>query len=118
MALQLGERFVSSLEENMKKALTEMMVLKLLSQKEYYIGELTQELSEKSGKILSIVFPYGAIYRMTRGSYIAESTKRIAPDGRLRQYYVITDNGREYLDQLLATYRHFTAGVEAVLEAE
>ena len=95
-----------------------MLLLHLLSQREYYIGELTQALCKKSGNILSIVFPYGAIYRMSRSGYIAESKKRTAPDGRLRQYYTITDTGRKYLVQLLETYRRFTTGVEAVLESE
>lgn len=118
METKKGTRFASSLEENLKKALTELMVLKLMSHREYYIGELTQALCKKSGNILSIVFPYGAIYRMSRSGYIAESKKRTAPDGRLRQYYTITDTGREYLVQLLETYRRFTTGVEAVLESE
>ena len=111
-------RFASSLEDNLKKALTELLVLKLLSQREYYIGELTQALCQRSGRILSIVFPYGAIYRMTRSGYIVESKKRNAPDGRLRQYYRITDTGREYLAQLLEIYRQFTKGVDSILTSE
>lgn len=108
-------QFNSSLEDNLKKALTELLVLKLLAQKEYYIGELTSQIKEKSGGTLVIVFPYGAIYRMTKSGYIAESEKRNAPDGRLRQYYTITDQGRNYLNQLLEEYHRFISGVSAVL---
>lgn len=106
----------SLLEENLKKALTELLILYLLSQKEYYIGELTTTLHEKSNGSLTIVFPYAAIYRLQQSEYITESKKRNAPDGRRRQYFTITDKGARYLDQLLAIYKKFTDGVFAVLE--
>ena len=108
-------QFNTSLEDNLKKALTELLVLNLLVKKECYIGELTSQIREKSGGALVIVFPYGAIYRMTNSGYIAESEKRNAPDGRLRQYYTITDRGKNYLDQLMKEYHRFISGVNAVL---
>lgn len=109
------QRTPASLEENLKKALTELLVLYLLRQREYYIGELTADIEEKSHGALTVVFPYGVIYRMTRAGYIAESPKRIAPDGRLRQYYRITDTGRNYLSDLMAVYSRFSAGVADIL---
>lgn len=109
-------RTVETFEENLKKALTEMLVLSLLQRREYYIGELTTDLDSLSGGSLNIVFPYGVIYRMTRSEYIVESKKRTAPDGRLRQYYQITEAGRSYLTQLLAVYNRFTAGVADILQ--
>lgn len=105
----------SSLEENLKKALTELLVLDLLSRREFYIGELTSTIKEVSGNVLAIVFPYGAIYRLCRRGYIVESQKRNAPDGRLRQFYRITSAGQVYLDQLLDTYWKFNKGVNAIL---
>ena len=110
-------RSPDTLEENLKKALTESLVLFLLSQREYYIGELTAVIQEKSGGTLNIVFPYAAIYRMSRNGHIIESQKRIAPDGRLRQYYTITDQGRAYLSGLLDTYRRFSRGVSDILSS-
>lgn len=111
-----GMRTADTLEDNLKKALTEMLVLSLMQRREYYIGELTADLEALSGGTLNIVFPYGVIYRMTRSEYIVESKKRTAPDGRLRQYYRITASGVEYLKQLLHAYRRFTSGVADVLE--
>lgn len=61
-----------SLEENLKKALTELLILRLLSERAYYIGELTQTLHQRSAGALRIVFPYSAIYRLLQGEYIAE----------------------------------------------
>ena len=86
-----------SLEENLKKALTELLILQLFSEREYYIGELTTTLNKRSGGRLTIVFPYGAIYRLEQSGYITVSGKKNAPDGRRRQYYIITKKGTAYL---------------------
>ena len=104
-----------SLEENLKKALTEVLILHLLSQKDSYIGELTDAIHQKSHGILTIVFPYSAIYRLQQTGYLAESEKRIAPDGRKRQYYRITESGKDYLRQLLDIYSRFSKGVADIL---
>ena len=106
---------VLPLEENLKKALTEILILHLLSVKEYYIGELTTVIYTKSQGTLTIVFPDSAIYRLQKSGYLEESEKRIAPDGRRRQYYRITETGRSYLGQLKEAYTRFTNGVADVL---
>jgi len=116
--MKTPEQTVPSFEENLKKALTELLVLKLLSEKEYYVGELADTLYEKSGGALKIVFPYAALYRMLEKEYIAEVKKRVAPDGRRRQYYGITDAGRDYLASLLNTYARFFEGVEKILASD
>ena len=105
-----------SLEENLKKALTELLILQLLSKKEAYIGELTAELTRRSGGVLSIAFPYGAIYRLEQAGHIEECGKRYAPDGRRRQYFRITEKGNDYLQQLMAIYIRFSGGVAVVLQ--
>ena len=108
----------SALEDNLKKALTELMILFLLSQKDCYIGELTAMINRRSGGALTIVFPYGAIYRLQQSGYILELEKRTAPDGRRRQYYRITKPGRQYLEQLLDTYSRLSKGISDVLTKE
>lgn len=109
---------VNTLEENLKKAMTETILLHLLSQKESYIGELTETIAHKSGGKLRIVFPYSAIYRLQEGGYIFEKAKRIAPDGRRRQYFAVTDQGRAYLVRLLNTYSVFAQGIADLLAQE
>ena len=108
----------AGLEENFKKAISELLLLFLLSEKECYIGELTAALSRRSKNAFSIVFPYAAVYRLEQEGYITEIGKRIAPDGRRRQYLGITESGRVYLRQLLETYRQLSQGVANILEGE
>ena len=109
---------LDALEDNLKKALTELLLLHLISRKESYIGELTEAIREKSGGALSIVFPYSAIYRMLRSEFILESEKRIAPDGRRRQYYTITPKGQHHLQAMTDTYNRFINGFNRILSEE
>ena len=97
-------RSASLLEENLKKALTEFLILTLLSEKENYIGALTSE------------FPYASISRIYKAGFIVESGKRIAPDGRLRQYYKITEKGITYRKELYEIYLRFIGGVSNLLQ--
>lgn len=108
-------RYSSGLEDNLKKALTELLILFLFGEEEHYIGELSPLLEKRSHGVLSIVFPYAAIYRITQSGYLTETKKKTAPDGRLRQYYAITETGRAYLQKLLETYQIFFQGVNDIL---
>lgn len=104
------------MEDNLKKAVTEMVVLSLLSREDMYAGQITQAIEDHSGGAVSIVFPYSALYRLISAGYIWEAYKNTAPDGRRRQYYQITDKGREYLERLLEVYQRFTGGVDVLLQ--
>lgn len=110
------ERTSIVLEENLKKSLTELLVLSLIAEKECYIGELSPEIEFRSKGAIHIEFPYAAIYRISKGEYITECKKRIAPDGRLRQYYAITDKGRAYLEELRSSYDRFIQAVALVTD--
>ena len=109
---------VQGLEENLKKAVSEMLVLFLLNEREMYIGEIPEELERRSDGKFHIVFPYSVIYRMVKFEYIDELKKRVAPDGRKRQYYGITPKGREYLVQLTDTFGQFMQCIELILKSE
>lgn len=104
------------LEENLKKAVTEFLVLKILSERECYIGEISEEIARRSGGVITIVFPYAAIYRLLDNGYLTEVRKRLAPDGRRRQYYQITDFGRKYLNELEQLYHRMISGISAILD--
>ena len=109
---------VTSMEDNLKKATTEMILLYLLSEKDCYIAELTESLNKRSNGAFQVVFPYGAIYRLLENGCVYEKEKRNAPDGRRRQFFSITDKGREYLKRLLLTYHVFFDGLQSVLFGE
>ena len=104
------------MEDNLKKAVTEMLVLTLLKGEDMFAGQILEAMEQGSGGRLSIVFPYAVLYRLISNGYIIEAYKKIAPDGRRRQYYQITEAGRRYVEELADLYRRFTGGVELLLE--
>ena len=106
------------LEENLKKGITELLVLFLLREREMYINEMTEALSRRSGGQLNISFPYAIIYRLLDSHFIELADKCSAPDGRRRQYYRITPEGTAYLEQLLVVLERFMAGVYRIMAGE
>lgn len=104
------------MEENLKKAVAEMLVLSLLSREDMHAPQITRSLEEGSGGALTVSSPYLLFYRLIEKGCILEAYKKIAPDGRRRQYYQITEDGRRHLADLKAAYRRVSAGVEQLLE--
>ena len=104
------------MEDNLKKAVTEMVILSLLSREDMHANQIMQMMEERSAGAVSIVFPYSALYRLIKAGYIWEAYKKNAPDGRRRQYYQITDRGREHLEALLDIYHRFTNGVDVLVQ--
>lgn len=105
------------LEENLKKALTELLVLHLLNAQERFIGELSEAIQKHSGGVLKLVFPYSAVYRLQQDGYISDTEKRVAFDGRRRRFFCITQQGREYYHHLMESYRYFIGGVNTFFNA-
>lgn len=104
------------MEENLKKALSELLVLALLYERDHHAPELTAAILERSGGVISLTFPYAILYRMIEQGNIQELPKRIAPDGRRRQYFGITEAGRAYFLEILTVYQTFTAGVDRLVD--
>lgn len=103
------------MEDNLKRAVTEMLVLNLLDQQDMHASQIMQSLEEGSKGALTLVSPYMLFYRLIENGYIWEAYKKISDDGRRRQYYQITMEGRRHLADLIAVYRRVIEGVELLL---
>ena len=104
-----------AIEENLKKALAEMLVLKLFSDEDHYIGELHTQLEKQSGGRLNITSLYAAVYRLLGSGAIQGTGSRASADGRRRQFYGITEEGLARFEAQKAVYEEFTRGVNSVL---
>lgn len=107
-----------SIEENLKKAVIEMLVMLLLAEQDMHSAQITQTLEERTDNTLNLTFPYALLYRLIENGYIREAYKKIAPDGRRRQYYQITEEGRRHLTTLIATYQRFSENMAQLLKGE
>lgn len=110
-----SKNFDGNLTENLKKGLTEFLVLSCLEKRPMSIYEILKLLDEKSNARCRITFPYALIYRLTGYGFIADDGKRVS-DNRLRAFYRITDEGKVYLEQMRKEYTSFVSGMSALLE--
>ena len=108
-----NREYSDKMAENLKKALTEMLILSFLSKKDMTIYEILHILDEQSNSICKIQYPYGVIYRMSDRGYIEIAGKAVSHDRR-RIHYRITSIGRDYLSKITEEYHHFLSGIEMI----
>lgn len=104
-----------ALTENLKKGLTELLVLQCLASRPMTIYELVKILDEQSNSICKISYPYAVMYRLQDNGYISEGGKRIS-DNRKRAYYRITDAGIARLEGMKAEYTEFISGMNMLFK--
>lgn len=114
-AMAQSKEFEGNLTENLKKGLTELLVLSCLNKRPMHIYEILKLLDEKSDSICRIAYPYAVIYRLQNNNFITDDGKKIS-DNRLRAYYKITDEGREHLKNMQNEYTQFVGGMKLVLD--
>ena len=106
--------YSAKMSENLKKALTEMLILSFLSKKDMTIYEILTILDKESDGICRIQYPYGVIYRMSDRGFIEIAGKAVSDDRR-RIHYRITDLGREYLSRISEEYQNFITGMNMIM---
>ena len=105
---------VSGFRDAYKKAVTELLILRLLRDRDMYASEMQQEMARRSGGALSFNTLYLAIYRLKDLGYIEERSRTLV-DGRERNYFGITAQGQGRFAELTEEYRRLAAAVEAML---
>lgn len=104
-------------EQQMKKGVLEMLVLKLLSEKEKYGYQLISELKEKSDGLFLLKEGtlYPILYRLEDEELVVSRWSE--PKGKevSRKYYVVTEKGIDVLTQLSELWRGFTEKVSNIM---
>lgn len=106
-------------EQQMKKGVLDMLILKLLEQEEKYGYQLIQELKRKSeGRItLREGTLYPALYRLEEEGWI-QSHWSMANDKEVsKKYYKITPMGKEALEEIVTIWKDFSDCVEQIMGA-
>ena len=102
------------MQDMLKKATTEMLVLFMLRQRPNYIYQLTQEIERLTDKQLKFNTLYLAVYRLEANGHICISEKR-AEGSHHRVYYAITPQGETYYQALKQTFVSFTGVIDHLL---
>lgn len=102
---------------NFKRGTTEMVILRLLSEKDLYGYEITQAIKEKSnGKYLLLAGTlYNILFRLNELGYISNYIKQIGTK-RKRRYYHIEDEGKRYLSKVVNEYSMICESVNRILK--
>ncbi len=106
-----------SFESYYKRALSPLAVLNQLAEKPSYPYELSQIIKGKSNGRFSKALLYPVLYRLEEQGYIRISSTEII-DNRARNYYVITDAGREYLASVKKEFIEMTHAANLLLGIE
>jgi len=108
-----------ALKETYKKGFVELILLKLLSEGEYYGYELVQTVEERSGGVVEIPEGslYPTLYKMAERGWI-EGDKRPSGKRQMRIYYHLTEVGEARLAEMLQEFHNFQEGMRRVMYPE
>lgn len=95
----------------------ELLVLRLLRDREMYGYEIVQAIRDASGE--AIGFAEGVIYPLLHALERdgALTARRQAINGRSRVYYAVSADGLGRLEALAAQWRNLNTAIGAILEA-
>lgn len=104
-------------EQQMKKGVLEMLVIKLLAEEEKYGYQLISELKEKSDGmfLLKEGTLYPILYRLEDEALVVSRWSE--PKGKevSRKYYAITQKGKEELKELSGLWERFSGNVTEIM---
>ena len=109
---------LNSFEENFKRSVSPMIVLLVLSEKPMYAYRLSQELEKRSNRSYQMKFLYPVLYKLQQNGYIIEYSQETTESHRTRNYYTITESGKEYLHFLVQKYHELLSAVDVFLQDE
>ena len=107
-------------ERQMKKGVLDMLVLQLLTKERKYGYQLIMELREKSGDIFSLKEGtlYPILYRLEDEGLVesrwSEGENKQIP----RKYYLMTDKGRQTLEEMYGSWCQIAAGVSRLMSGD
>jgi PadR family transcriptional regulator PadR len=95
----------------------ELLLLRLLEQREMYGYELVKAIKLVTGEAISlgegVIYP--VLHSLERGGALKARRKKV--DGRTRVYYSLNAKGRTRLERLQGEWMRVQSGVSAALEA-
>jgi PadR family transcriptional regulator PadR len=106
-------------ERELKRGTLEMILLKLLAEKQMYGYELVSELEQRAGPALQIKEGtlYPVLYRLEDAGYV-ETRWETLERGVPRKYYGLTLLGARQLEVLITEWRDFSKTINHLIDRE
>lgn len=105
-------------ERQLKRGVLEIIVLKMISEAPTYGYQLLSDMDQRSGGLFKIKEGtlYPILYRLEDDGMIRSEWSIPKDKDVSKKYYVITEQGRGTLDELVTLWSEFSAVVRKMLE--
>ena len=103
---------IENTKAQMRKGVLEFCILSVLQEKEAYTSDLLQTL--KSAKMLVVEGTVYPLLTRLKNSGLLQYRWEESTSGPPRKYYAITPEGKEFLDELQATWTELQNAVDAL----
>ena len=106
----------NDIEENLKRGILEMLILRMLSDEDMYGYQMINEMNMRGKGLIDIKEGslYGPLYRLIDKNYISEN-KVLVGKRRTRVYYHLEPLGVEYLNTIIDVYSKVIEGVNLIM---
>lgn len=106
-----------SLQDQIRKGSTEILILSLLAEEPMYGYQISQELHQRSRGYFEMKegLLYPTLHRMAQEGLLTGEWRE-AGSGRRRKYYAITDRGRRALSEQTAEWQTFIKNLLHMLD--
>jgi len=109
-------RLARETNPNFMNGVPELMILRLLQNREMYGYELVQAIRDQTAEVIAV--GEGVVYPVLHGLERdgALTSRRKTVGGRSRVYYTLTPAGAHRFNELAAAWRRLTLSVQTVLQ--
>lgn len=105
---------VSNTKAQMRKGILEFCILLIISQGKTYTNDIMKEL-----RTADLIVVEGTVYPILnrlKNAGLLEYDWSESPSGPPRKYYSLTQNGHDFLEQLVGTWESLDSSINALLK--
>ena len=115
MGTSSSSRFLANWDSQARKGVLVLIVMSLLSVREYYGYALVEQILTSSGVQVSDGTLYAILVRL-KAEGLVRTRWEAAERGPARKYYALTREGRALLADMKRSWAEIASGVEAILQ--
>ncbi|NBA85377.1 PadR family transcriptional regulator [Emticicia sp. CRIBPO] len=104
---------VENAQVQMRKGILEYCILQIISRSEIYASEILEELI--SAKIMVVEGTLYPLLTRLKNAELLDYNWVESTSGPPRKYYVLTEKGKLFLDELASTWTELSGSVETII---
>lgn len=102
---------------DIRKGSVRLSLLFLISERDMYGYEIIQELTKRTGGVLTLkegnIYP--ALHKLESENLVEGFWKEVDLGVPPRKYYTLTENGRRDLDEMIKEWKNFSSSLNKLL---